>query len=61
MHIPITKVVFGDEERQAVQEQAGASTSFGAPTEIEIEVADLVFAVDSVPAILAITTDPFIV
>jgi tellurite resistance protein TerC len=26
-----------------------------------IEVADLVFAVDSVPAILAITTDPFIV
>ena len=26
-----------------------------------IEVADVIFAVDSVPAILAITTDPFIV
>ena len=26
-----------------------------------IEVADVVFAVDSVPAIFAITTDPFIV
>lgn len=28
---------------------------------VAIEVADLVFAVDSVPAVLAITTDPFIV
>jgi len=34
---------------QAVQEQAEASTSFGAPTEIEVEVADLVC--DLVPSV----------
>ncbi len=42
----------------------GAATWFMTPAFVAlvlIEIADLVFAVDSVPAIFAITTDPFIV
>ena len=44
--------------------ETGAATWFMTPAFVAlvlIEIADLVFAVDSVPAIFAITTDPFIV
>ena len=44
--------------------QSGAPTWFMTPLFVAlvlIEIADVVFAIDSVPAIFAITTDPFIV
>jgi tellurite resistance protein TerC len=43
---------------------AGRSTLYGTPlllALIMIEIADVIFAVDSIPAIFAITTDPFLV
>ena len=41
--------------------QAGALGHAAVPGAVLVEFVDLVFAVDSVPAIFAITTDPFIV
>ncbi len=44
--------------------QSGRLTTFATPLFLAlvlIEIADVVFAVDSVPAVFAITTDPFIV
>ncbi len=50
--------------RQPLAGEVGKSVLWATPlflTLCMVEIADLVFAVDSVPAIFAITTDPFIV
>ena len=63
--LPVTKALHGD--RFVVREadpDTGATKTFITPlflALIMVELADLVFAVDSIPAIFAITTDPFIV
>jgi tellurite resistance protein TerC len=63
--LPVTETLHGD--RFFVRASGGAGGRAGwAMTPLflallAVEVADLVFAVDSVPAIFAITTDPFIV
>jgi tellurite resistance protein TerC len=64
-HLPVTKGLHG--ERFTVREsdpETGRSKTFVTPlllALIMVELADIVFAVDSIPAIFAITTDPFIV
>ncbi len=54
-----------DDERFFVkQEQGGKLVLFATPlflVLVLVELSDIVFAVDSIPAIFAITTDPFIV
>ncbi len=62
-HLPVTPGFVGNRffVRQTVD---GRMRSFVTPlflALVVIEVADLVFAVDSVPAIFAITTDPYLV
>lgn len=64
-HLPVTEKLHG--ERFFVRqpdEQTGRPAFFVTPLFLAlamVEIVDLVFAVDSVPAIFAITTDPFIV
>lgn len=64
-HLPVTNKLRDD--RFLVREtdpQTGRLGTFATPlllALIMVELADLVFAVDSIPAIFAITTDPFIV
>lgn len=63
--LPVTKELHG--ERFFVKQQddkTGRLKTFVTPlflALIMVELADLVFAVDSIPAIFAITTDPFLV
>ncbi|MDP9837971.1 tellurite resistance protein TerC [Neorhizobium huautlense] len=63
--LPVTKELHG--ERFFVKQQddkTGKLKTFVTPlflALIMVELADLVFAVDSIPAIFAITTDPFLV
>jgi tellurite resistance protein TerC len=64
-HLPITETLHGQRffVRQA-DPKTGRLTTFITPLFLAlamVEIADVVFAVDSVPAIFAITTDPFIV
>ncbi len=62
-HMNVTDELQG--ERFFVQrEQAGRLVRYATPlflVLVLVEVSDLIFAVDSIPAIFAITTDPFIV
>lgn len=64
-HLPITDKLHG--EAFTVREtnpKTGKLTTLFTPlflTLVMIEIADIIFAVDSVPAVFAITTDPFIV
>jgi len=64
-HVPLTERLHG--ERFFVREtdqKTGKPAWFATPLFLAlamIEIVDVVFAVDSVPAIFAITTDPFIV
>jgi tellurite resistance protein TerC len=64
-HLPVTQELHG--ERFLVRQPdpvTGRLRTFVTPlllALIMVELADLVFAVDSIPAIFAITTDPFIV
>lgn len=63
--LPVTRELHGERffVRQA-DPATGRSALFATPlflALVKIEVADLIFAVDSVPAIFAITTDPFVV
>ena len=54
----------GVQERDAVVEAAPAGTLLATPLFLAllmVEATDLIFAVDSIPAIFAITTDPFLV
>ena len=64
-HLPVTEQLHGDRftVRQA-DPRTGRMRTFVTPLLLAlvlVEFADLVFAVDSIPAIFAITTDPFIV
>lgn len=64
-HLPVTNALHG--EKFFVKETdatTGKLKTFVTPlflALIMVEIADLIFAVDSIPAIFAITTDPFIV
>ncbi len=64
-HLPVTNALHG--EKFFVKETDAATgklKTFVTPlflALIMVEIADLIFAVDSIPAIFAITTDPFIV
>jgi tellurite resistance protein TerC len=64
-HLPVTEKLHGARffVRQA-DEKTGRTRVFVTPLFLAlamVEIVDVVFAVDSVPAIFAITTDPFIV
>ncbi len=64
-HLPVTEKLHGDRffVRQP-DEKSGKPALFVTPlflALVMVEIVDVVFAVDSVPAIFAITTDPFIV
>ena len=63
-HLPVTETL--REERFFVREadKSGKLRTFVTPlflALVMVELADVIFAVDSIPAIFAITTDPFIV
>jgi tellurite resistance protein TerC len=64
-HLPVTNRLRGDHFLvRETDPQTGRLKTFVTPlllALIMVELADLVFAVDSIPAIFAITTDPFIV
>ncbi len=62
--VPVTDSLHGNHffHRQATEQ--GASKLYVTPlflALIVVEISDLIFAVDSIPAVFAITTDPFIV
>lgn len=57
--VPTTKKFYGDKFFIKARKKLAATPLF--ITLILIETSDLIFAVDSIPAILAITRDPFIV
>lgn len=62
-HMKLTTELHG-EKFFVWQQQAGKMVRFGTPlllVLILVELSDVIFAVDSIPAIFAITTDPFIV
>ena len=58
--IPVTKSYYGDKFFIKIRKGVWAATPLFIVL-VFVEITDLIFAVDSVPAILAITTDPFIV
>jgi tellurite resistance protein TerC len=64
-HLPLTKALHGDRfVIRKADPATGRLKTLATPlllALIMVELADLVFAVDSIPAIFAITTDPFIV
>lgn len=64
-HFNVTKELYGNHFFiRMISEKTGKMTSYVTPlfvTLVMIEIADLVFAVDSVPAVFAITQDPYIV
>lgn len=62
-HLRLTDTLHG-EKFTVLQQHGGKLVRYGTPlllVLILVEVTDLIFAVDSIPAIFAITTDPFIV
>jgi tellurite resistance protein TerC len=62
-HIKVTDELHG-ENFFVMKEEAGKLVRYATPlflVLILVEISDLIFAVDSIPAIFAITTDPFIV
>jgi len=62
--LPVTERLEGDRFFVRGKDARGRLRTFATPLFLAlvlIEIADVVFAVDSVPAIFAITTDPFIV
>ena len=64
-HLPVTNGLHGEKFFvKQTDETTGKLKTFLTPlflALIMVEIADLIFAVDSIPAIFAITTDPFIV
>lgn len=64
-HLPVTNTLHGEKFLvKEVDSKTGKLKTFVTPlflALIMVEIADLIFAVDSIPAIFAITTDPFIV
>ena len=62
-HMNVTDALSG-ERFFVVREEAGRAVRYATPlflVLVLVEFSDLIFAVDSIPAIFAITTDPFIV
>ena len=62
-HMNVTNVLHG-ERFFVMQEQGGKLVRYATPlflVLVLVEITDLIFAVDSIPAIFAITTDPFVV
>lgn len=62
-HIKLTEHLEG-ERFFVMREEAGRMVRYATPlflVLVLVEISDLIFAVDSIPAIFAITTDPFIV
>jgi len=62
-HINVTDELHG-ERFFALKQQSGRWVRYATPlflVLVLVEITDLIFAVDSIPAIFAITTDPFIV
>jgi tellurite resistance protein TerC len=62
-HMNVTDTLSG-ERFFVVREEAGRAVRYATPlflVLVLVEFSDLIFAVDSIPAIFAITTDPFIV
>jgi tellurite resistance protein TerC len=62
-HMKVTETLQG-ERFFVMREEAGTLVRYATPLFIVlvlVEITDLIFAVDSIPAIFAITTDPFIV
>jgi tellurite resistance protein TerC len=62
-HMKVTDELHG-ENFFVMKEEAGKLVRYATPlflVLILVEISDLIFAVDSIPAIFAITTDPFIV
>ena len=62
-HMKVTQELHG-ERFFVIKEAAGKWVRYATPlflVLILVEISDLIFAVDSIPAIFAITTDPFIV
>lgn len=64
-HLPVTNTLHGEKFLvKEVDAKTGKLKTFVTPlflALVMVEIADLIFAVDSIPAIFAITTDPFIV
>jgi tellurite resistance protein TerC len=64
-HLPLTNRLHGEKFFvKETDEKTGKLKTFVTPlflALVMVEIADLIFAVDSIPAIFAITTDPFIV
>ncbi len=63
-HLNMTKELHGEKFFVRMPNAAGKVRLFVTPllaTLVLVELADLIFAVDSIPAIFAITTDPYIV
>jgi tellurite resistance protein TerC len=63
-HLNMTKELHGEKFFVRQPDAAGRVRTFVTPlfgALIMVEIADLIFAVDSIPAIFAITTDPYIV
>jgi tellurite resistance protein TerC len=63
-HLNMTKELHGEKFFVRQPDAAGRVRTFVTPlfgALIMVELADLIFAVDSIPAIFAITTDPYIV
>jgi tellurite resistance protein TerC len=64
-HLPLTNRLHGEKFFvKEADEKTGKLKTFVTPlflALVMVEIADLIFAVDSIPAIFAITTDPFIV
>lgn len=63
-HIRMTHELYGHAFFVHLPDAAGRKLLYATPlllTLVVVEFADLVFAVDSVPAVFAVTTDPFII
>ncbi len=63
-HFPVTDQLHGERFFVRQKDDSGTMKSFMTPLFLAlvlVEFADLIFAVDSIPAIFAITTDPYIV
>ena len=63
-HFPVTDRLHGEHFFVKQEDDKGRLKTFVTPlflALVMVELADLIFAVDSIPAVFAITTDPFIV
>ncbi len=62
--LPVTPDIYGRKFIKRLPDENGVEKLYATPlllALISVEVVDIIFAVDSVPAILAVTQDPFIV